>query len=268
MPTGRALLLATVVALAARAGAAPAEPVVAPLHAPHVLHVPTAWLQPRGGIYAVAGADHRGGGTLVVAGGLAGIAELDAGITDRFVECDPCGAGRVVRPAWIGTAAFKIGLAPGALFRGQPALALGFERSFAARAPTWSTSAPRLAGLYLATSAEVAGVRLHGGATLWDAAAIGADGLALRLAHGAAAVRPFVGLEWTPAIYPRTTLLADFSWVPELGPDRIALRALGGWGVRYQALAWGAIELAVRHREGDGLAGSTVFVRVDGAWRR
>jgi hypothetical protein len=34
--------------------------------------------------------------------------------------------------------------------------------------------------------------------------------------------------------------------------------------VRYQALDWGSIELAVRHREGDDLSGSTVMVRVNG----
>jgi hypothetical protein len=41
---------------------------------------------------------------------------------------------------------------------------------------------------------------------------------------------------------------------------------LAGWGVRYEALSWGAIELDVRHREGEGLAGSTALVRVTGVW--
>ena len=59
-------------------------------------------------------------------------------------------------------------------------------------------------------------------------------------------------------------MLADIAWQPELTPSGDRPAWIIGWGVRYQALAWGAIELDVRHREGEGLAGSTVMVRVDG----
>jgi hypothetical protein len=43
---------------------------------------------------------------------------------------------------------------------------------------------------------------------------------------------------------------------------------MAGWGVRYQAFDWGAIELAVRHRENEGLGDSTVMVRLNGVIRR
>ena len=82
-----------------------------------------------------------------------------------------------------------------------------------------------------------------------------------------ARARPFTALAWNPPIYPRTTLLAEVSFAPVVERDRIELRWLGGWGVRYQALSWGSIELAMRHREGDSLSDSTVMVRVNGALR-
>lgn len=56
------------------------------------------------------------------------------------------------------------------------------------------------------------------------------------------------------------------AWLPRLAPSEIELEWVAGLGVRYQALSWGAIELAVRNRQGDGLAGTTVMVRVHGVW--
>jgi hypothetical protein len=56
--------------------------------------------------------------------------------------------------------------------------------------------------------------------------------------------------------------------MPQIEMATAKLRWIGGWGVRYQALSWGSIELEVRHREGDGLRGSTVLVRVNGAFPR
>ena len=53
-------------------------------------------------------------------------------------------------------------------------------------------------------------------------------------------------------------------WVPRMEPDDVTLEWLAGWGVRYQALWWGSIELAVRHREDEGLSQSTVLVRING----
>jgi hypothetical protein len=47
-------------------------------------------------------------------------------------------------------------------------------------------------------------------------------------------------------------------------PTAWVLRRDRGWGVRYQALSWGSIELDVRHREADDVGGSTVMVRVNG----
>jgi hypothetical protein len=65
--------------------------------------------------------------------------------------------------------------------------------------------------------------------------------------------------------------MGDIAFLPLLVADaagqRVELEWVAGWGVRYQAFEWGAIELAVRHREAEGLGDSTVFVRVNGVRR-
>jgi hypothetical protein len=78
-------------------------------------------------------------------------------------------------------------------------------------------------------------------------------------------MRPLAAIELTPPAYPKTTLTADVTWAPRT--DEGATPVVGwvaGWGVRYQALRWGSIELDVRNREGEGLGDSMVFVRVNG----
>jgi hypothetical protein len=82
-------------------------------------------------------------------------------------------------------------------------------------------------------------------------------------------VRPVGGVEWTPPQYPKTTLMGDVSYVPFLRDTvvpEVALEWVAGWGVRYQAFEWSAIELAVRHREDEGLGDSTVMVRFQGVF--
>ncbi|MBA3819629.1 MAG: hypothetical protein H0X17_12105, partial [Deltaproteobacteria bacterium] len=63
-------------------------------------------------------------------------------------------------------------------------------------------------------------------------------------------------------------LVADLAWAARLEPAPAGPRAtwVAGWGVRYQALAWGSIELVVRHREDAGLGGTSVAVRLHGSW--
>jgi len=78
-----------------------------------------------------------------------------------------------------------------------------------------------------------------------------------------ATIRPFGGIEIRPPQYPKTTLIGDVAWLPRLEHDGPTLEWLGGVSVRYQALVWGSIELTFRHREDEGLAASTVLVRVN-----
>ena len=55
--------------------------------------------------------------------------------------------------------------------------------------------------------------------------------------------------------------------MPEVKDAGPRLHWVLGWGVRYQALRWGAIDLVVRQREDQALGDATVLVRLTGALR-
>lgn len=239
--------------------------------APRTLYTPTAYLQGASRVFASAGGDHRGGGFLAFSLGLGELAEVDLEVGNRLGACQACADGEPVATSLTAaTALFKIGLAERRFGRWQPALALGF------RAPIGRVDANvddtslevRAARLYLAASKSLGQVTLHGGVDVWDAGAESADGE--RVLHDeplSKRVRPFVALAWNPAVYPRTTLLAELSFAPVIESRGVEMRWLGGWGVRYQALSWGSIELAMRHRDGDSLGDSSVLIRLNGVFR-
>jgi hypothetical protein len=266
---------------------APTPPPAPP--APRLIDVPSGAIQPRGGAFAAAGGSHRGDAYATAVVGLGGIAEVGIGLDDRISGGSP--ATELTLPV----ASFRVGVAADRLFRGQPDVALGFVRNIGDRAfagfdvgadpgPVAGGAAEPapdhldVAELHLAATRRLAGptignLALTAGAALWDAAATpeaaGAPDAPVRLgARGlGAALRPFAGLAWNPGIYPRTTLLVDAGFAPVVTADDPRLAWRLAWGVRYQALSWGSIELAVRHRADEGLRGSTVLVRLAAAFR-
>ena len=196
----------------------------------HVVTIPTAWLPGEGVAIGSASLDHRGGGSIVVGYGLGRIAA---------VELADDGA------------TFRLGARQDAWFGGQPAIVVGVTASLAGE--------PRAGEAYVVASRELGALRVHAGVAALDAGQAGA-----RLG---ATVRPLAGVELVPPLYPRTTLVGDVQWQAARVAPRPVARWILGYGVRYQALAWGSIELAVRVRQDDGIGGSTVLVRVNGVWR-
>lgn len=262
----RALAVLFVVLAGTAATAEPATVPRAPT-APRVVHAPTAWLQPAGQLHVGLGTSHRLAPSVSAAFGLGDVAELDVDVSDRLIECAGCGEERDQTNLFAATALFKMGAATSAARDWRLGTALGFRKVFATRTVTAGGRDAELeaAQLYLVGGGRwrgAAGVlELHAGAELFDARHGDA-----RIEHTLArTVRPTAGLMWTPPPYPRTTMVVDVSWAPEVkdGPPRLAW--LVGWGVRYQALRWGAIELVVRQREDEALGDSTVMVRVAGA---
>lgn len=238
-----------------------------PIGPPRVIHAPVARILPAGKIHGTLGATHRGGGMLAFTAGLADIAELELGVADDLATCDPCTAtDRVARRSqWPLVAGFKLGANQDTWFRHQPAIALGFRTTAGGRELPWTGEVPKVAEVYVATSMDLGfGLRLHGGAAMWASRHADPTGAAIVMKASGKTIRPFAAFEFTPSNFPRTTLVGDLAWIPELDPAKAQLRWIAGWGVRYQALSWGSIELEVRHRDGDGLAGSTVLVRVNG----
>jgi hypothetical protein len=264
----RALAVLLVVLAGTAATAEPATVPRAPT-APRVVHAPTAWLQPAGQLHVGLGTSHRLAPSVSAAFGLGDVAELDLDVGDRLIACPGCGEERAETNLFAATALFKLGLATSTAREWRLGTALGFRKVFATRSVTAGGRDAELeaAQLYLVGGGSwrcAAGViELHGGLELFDSRHGDA-----RIEHTLArTVRPVAGLTWSPPPYPRTTMVVDLSWAPEVkdGPPRLGW--LVGWGVRYQALRWGAIELVVRQREDEALGDSTVMVRVAGALR-
>lgn len=261
MPRSLALLALSLVAVLTDPRVAAADPAGDP-PLPRVLTAPTAWLPPAGTIVGTAGGGvgaeglgSAGEGLFVLGYGLGGLAAVELG-ADRDVRgCTACATDRP-EGIWLGRAAFRLGARQDAWFTGMPALVLGVRTTWAARGHDFG--AARVSEAYVVASRVAGPVRVHAGAAAIDAG--------YRDVGRAAAVRPLGGLEWTPRDLPRSSLMVDVAWLPRLEPDRITLEWAAGIGVRYQALSWGSIELAVRNRQDDGLAGTTVMVRVNGVW--
>jgi hypothetical protein len=245
----RAVLTVAAAVLAAR-------PVAADPTESRVLTAPTAWLPPSGAATATLGIDHRGDTAVFAGASLDGLAELEIDEDSDVRGCTDCAMQRT--PLRLGRAGFRIGAHQDWL-HGMPALVLGVRATFAAYEP--AVDAPRVTDAYVVASRDLGVVRLHAGV----------DALAASVAdhRSAAALRPLAGVELHPPMYPRSSLLGDLVWEPELdavhGP---VLRWMLGIGVRYQAFSWGSVELAVRARQGDDLGGATVMARFNAIARR
>jgi hypothetical protein len=234
-----------------------ARPVAADPIGSRVLTAPTAWLAPSGAAAATLGIDHRGDTAAFVTASLDGLAEIEIDEDADVRGCTDC----AMQPTALrlGRAAFRIGVHQDAWLHGMPALVLGVRTTFAAYDP--AVGAPRATDGYLVASRDLGVVRLHAGV----------DALAASVAghRSAAELRPLAGVELHPPMYPRSSLLGDVAWEPELdavhGP---VLRWMLGVGVRYQAFSWGSVELAVRARQGDDLGGATVMVRFNAIVQR
>lgn len=240
----------TVVAAIAVARPAAADPLDA-----RVLTVPTAWLLPADAAAVTLGADRREAMAIGRAS-LGGLAEIELGVDSDVRACAGCTARPVA--LWLGRAAFRIGARQDAWFAGMPAVVLAVRTTFAAHGH--AVHDPEVSHAYAVASRDLGVIRLHAGL---DAIAASVD-----RHRGATALRPLAAVELHPPMYPKSSLLGDLAWEPELdaahGPEP---RWLLGIGVRYQAFSWASIELAVRGRQGDDLGDSTVMIRVNAVRR-
>jgi len=246
------IIAAVVTALGRVAAADPTAPVSLPV-LDHVITAPTAWLPAAGTVIAWGGVDYTGQGDVDLGYGLGGIAAVDVG-ADSDVRATT-GSGASPDGVYLGRAGFRLGAKQDRWFVGQPAVVLGTRVTFAGEGR-------RVTDAYAVASRVIGPVRLHAGADVMDArAASGAAPLG-------ATVRPTFGVELVPPAFPQTTMMLDVAWLPRFdGATTVVEYAVGG-GVRYQALTWGAIELDVRAREGEGLGDTRVMVRLDGVWAR
>lgn len=214
-----------------------------------LLFAPTARMLEAGAISAAGAIDTVGGAQLELKVGLGGVAEFGIGSTDhiRARDCATCDA-RTVR--LVPMARFVMGLPEHRLFRHQPALAIGFQKSFTRKHDARSS---RYAMLYLVASKKLGSAHLHGGALIWDGEISRADDSTVTL-HAeplSKRIRPTAGFEVLAR--DRSHVIVDLTWNPELqlarelaNPDTLRLRPMLSWGVRYAAARRVALEAGVR----------------------
>jgi len=217
-----------------------------------VVTAPTAWLPAAGTAIGSASLDQHGTSSIVVGYGLGGIAEVELGGDGDVDQCDSVACKSRLYQA---RATFRVGARQDEWFDGQPALVFGVQESL--------PGTRRVGEAYVVASRTLGtgfgSWRLHAGAIALDATAD--DGSRLGFT-----VRPIGAIELVPAQYPKTTMMLDVTWLPELhapGSMTAPVQAawLGGFGVRYQALSWGSIELAIR---ASSVEDRGVMVRING----
>jgi hypothetical protein len=215
---------------------------------PTIFDSPTARFLRAGVILGSGGVDTGGGvkGDLRV--GLGDVAEFGVG-TNSLIRVIPCSTCDVEELSFYPSALFKMGLRENLLFRHQPALALGFRKSFTRSHHGRET---KVAKLYLVASKRLhKKVSVHAGGVFWDASIAEGDNEVLLHDRGIEKqLRAFGGVEIEPL--PRSRIMLEVDWIPEFRvrdggeADHITLRPMFSWGVRYQLADWAIIESGVR----------------------
>ncbi|MBI4509065.1 MAG: hypothetical protein HY698_05490 [Deltaproteobacteria bacterium] len=226
----------------------PAPATSQPFRQPHVFFSPTAYILPAAAVQAGAGVDTGGALQGQIAVGLGDVAEFGVAGTNlvRARQVD----GKVAQLPPYVFASFKMGVGEESMFRYQPAIALGFRKSFEHSADERKS---RLAEMFVEASKEIGSfMTLHAGASFWDASLAKASGEEVTL-HGRSSarqqLRPFGGVELRAL--PRAQVMAEVFWMPEFryvadAADEVELRPQLAWGVRYELRSWGQIEAGVR----------------------
>ncbi len=236
---------------------------------PEVLTIPTGWLLPQAVLYSRTALDTGGGVSSDTRIGLGDVAEFGVATTDGVRERDDQ-AARAKRIQPYVTASFRLGVAESRLFEAQPGVTLGFRKSFERNHSDFTT---RIAELTLVASKHIGkNFAIHIGGAFWDASLQGdLDGDATTpdeettlhdfgdVTHNQ--VRPFGGIEVRPL--PHSQILVDLGWAPEFcyhcrldagemaaGDDpnsnKIRLKPVLSWGVRYEVAEWMRFESGVR----------------------
>jgi len=231
-----------------------------PIDMPQVLTTPTGWLLPAAVLYSRTAIDTGGGVSSDQRIGLGDVAEFGLSTTDqvreRLTEGDKTASQ--IEPYF--TASFRMGVAEGRLFEDQPALALGFQKSFQREHNGFKT---RIAELTLVASKKLGDrTAIHVGGAFWDASlqgtTTGADGAPIMIdttLHDRAAhplsnqIRAFGGIQVRPIA--KSEILVDLGWAPEFcygcaDDHQIRLRPQLSWGVRYEVADWLHIESGVK----------------------
>ncbi len=218
------------------------------INMPELLRSPTGWLLPAAVLYSKTAIDTGGGVSSTARVGLGDVAEFGVTTTDDVRGATKLPTDNRIQPYALAT--FRMGVGENRLFQGQPAIALGFDKSFERDDDGFKT---RIAQLTLVASKHLGQhAAIHVGGALWDAS-LDADGggvsQTLNQEGLGQQIRPFGGFEISPI--EKSEILVDLSWAPQFcygctGNDQIQLRPELSWGVRYEVADWMRLESGVR----------------------
>ncbi|MEO8703805.1 MAG: hypothetical protein ABI867_27390 [Kofleriaceae bacterium] len=235
----------------------PAKP-LPPIYMPEVLTTPTGWLLPAAVLYSKTSLDTGGGVTSDTRVGLGDVAEFGIATTDSVRERPGLSDNeKVERIQPYITASFRLGVQEHRLFDEQPGVTLGFRKSFERNHDGFTT---RIAELTLVASKHLGKhVAVHVGGAFWDASLAGdfdSDETTPKsevtfhdLKEAKDQIRVFGGLEVQPL--PRSHILIDLGWAPEfcyncIDAEKITLKPVLSWGVRYEVARFMRLESGVR----------------------
>jgi hypothetical protein len=227
-----------------------APPEVLPFHArlPELLLAPAGSMLAGGVLYSRTGVDTSGGLSWDMRVGLGDLGEFGVATTD-LIRAKQNGGETSDRLAPYYMATFRLGIDEDNQFKHQPAVAIGFRKSFEYEKDGHRS---RIAELYLAATKHFGRrAAIHANIALWDAL-VENSGEAPVLLHDQGLkrqVRPGGGIELRAK--PDADILVDVAWVPELcytctAPNRVKLRAILSWGVRYELADWAQFQAGVR----------------------
>jgi hypothetical protein len=219
---------------------------------PQILVAPTGRILPAAIIYTRTTIDTGGGLAGELRVGLGDVAEFGIATTD-LIRSRGAAGGDPERIAPYVLASFRLGVTENRWFRHQPAIALGFRKSFETEdAGTKS----RIAELHLMVTKKLHdAVAVHVGGTFWDASLktpVEGGGFVEELFHDQGVekqLRATGGIEVRPL--PDAEILVDVGWAPTFCYDctlnpKIRLEPILSWGVRYLVADWIHIEAGVR----------------------
>jgi hypothetical protein len=239
-----------------------AEP---PIQMPQLFRMPTGHLLPAGVLFESSGLDTGAGFSSNASVGLGDVAEFGLEVDD-FVRAtdDTINERDPHRVFPTALALFKVGVGERRLWAWQPAMSIGFRKSFEKDDGDHTT---REAELFFVMSKSVTKrVGLHAGASFWDAEldnkAIGDPNLRSTFLHGHSVtdqLRAFGGINMEP--FEGSEILVELMWTPEFtyraptmdsmgntlaNNDQIDLKTILAWGVRYRVAEWMYVESGVR----------------------
>lgn len=215
---------------------------------PDVIVAPTGYLLPAGTVYGRMLTDTAFGFASDVRIGLGDVAEFGIGTMDR-VRARKTADDELARLRASPVATFRMGVAENRLFTHQPALSLGFSKSFARSRNGYKD---QFAVLSLAATKALGGVQFTLGLDAWDASITSttdesAPPRALHDLGVAKQLRPFAGI-----VAKATTsadVMIDAAWTPDYCyacTNPVQLHPVLSWGVRYNATPWLRVESGVR----------------------